>query len=72
MTKVKQKGSFWKLLTFTDVNEFDKMASTFAEKNKEFAKSTKDINAQSGSKQKQSPFQGMYYGKVGCGVSRST
>ena len=38
------------------------MASTFAEKNQEFAKSTKDNGAQSGSKKKQSPFQGMYYG----------
>ena len=37
------------------------MASTFAEKNQEFAKSTKDNAAQSGKKKKQSPFQGMYY-----------
>ena len=38
------------------------MASTFAEKNQEFAKSTTDNAAQSGKKKKQSPFQGMYYG----------
>ena len=37
------------------------MASTFAEKNQEFAKSTTDNAAQSGKKKKQSPFQGMYY-----------
>ena len=46
------------------------MASTFAEKNQEFAKSTTDNAAQSGKKKKQSPFQGMYYCKVGCEVSK--
>ena len=53
--------TFWKLLPCIDVKEFDKMASTFAEKNQEFAKSTTDNAAQSGKKKKQSPFQGMYY-----------
>ena len=57
---MQQKVSLWKLLTCTDVNEFDKMASTFAEKNKEFAKNSNDNGTQSGSKKKQSPFQGMY------------
>ena len=38
------------------------MASTFAEKNQEFAKSTTTNAAQSGKKKKQSPFQGKNYG----------
>ena len=56
------KSDFLKIIDlYADVNEFDKMASTFAEKNQEFAKSTTDNAAQSGKKKKQSPFQGMYY-----------
>jgi len=51
------KKQLMQMAGITDVNEFDKMASTFAEKNQEFAKSTKDNAAQSGKKKKQSPFQ---------------
>ena len=52
------KKQLMQMAGITDVNEFDKMASTFAEKNAQQNSTTKETG-QVGSKKKQSPFQGM-------------
>ena len=53
------KKQLMQMAGITDVEEFDKMASTFAEKT---AQNKSKETGQAGTKRKKSPFQGMYLG----------
>ena len=56
------KKQLMQMAGITDVNEFDKMASTFAEKNAQLNSAAKETG-QVESKKTQSPFQGMIHDK---------
>ena len=57
---MEMKKQLMQMAGITDVNEFDKMASTFAEKNKDVAQNMSNATVQSGIAKKTSPFQGMH------------
>ena len=57
---MEMKKQLMQMAGITDVNEFDKMASTFAEKNKDVAQNMSNETIQPGIAKKTSPFQGMH------------